>query len=956
MTYRNGLSSPLATLVENEGGHALSMFGGTIFTQAGRSDIGTLRDLRGKTLATSGISSLGSYQMQAHELAHAGVSLPQDATVLETGQPQDRAIEAVLVGRADAGFVRTGVIEAMVREGRLDASALKIVNSQTSAAFPYLRSTRLYPEWAIAAMPDIDGALALRVAAALLTLPHGGELAQGMGIQGFTIPANYHPVDDMLRELRLPPFDVAPEFSAGDVWNRYRGFLAVGLVGWSLILLVFALRLWRYNRRLKVKSAELRQSMNQLLDSETRQKAILHALGEGVCGADSDGRCSFINATALAMLQLNEQEVLGQDLYRLLHRSSADDRPVPASQCQSCLSLQDGLTRSQADWFLRKDGVGFPVWLTATPLIREQPSAGVIVAFRDISQDKAAEAELRKLSQAVEQSPVSIVITDLGGGIEYVNEFFVGNTGYRREELIGQNPRILSTGDTPATTYLAMWESLSAGATWQGEFINKRKDGSEFVEHAIVSPIRNAEGEIEHYLAVKQDITERKTAEDEIRYLAFYDSLTHLPNRRLLIERLRQALGGSASKQGLGALLLIDLDNFKTLNDTHGHAIGDILLQQIAPWIAGCLRPDDTLARLGGDEFVVMLESLGETATAAEAEARLICEKMNDALNQTFHFGEHEHHSSASVGVALFGVHSGAGAPDLDETIDTLLRQTDLAMYQAKAAGRNTFRFFDSEMQAVVSRRAALETDLRQGLVDEQFILYYQAQVDARGRLTGAEALVRWQHPKRGMVSPVEFIPLAEDTGLILPLGQWVLETACRQLAVWARQEATSHLSIAVNVSALQLRRADFVSQVLAVLERTAANPCRLKLELTESLLLDNVEEVIEKMRALKARGVGFSLDDFGTGYSSLSYLKRLPLDQLKIDQSFVRDVLFDPNDAAIARTIVALAQSLGLAVIAEGVETEAQRKLLAEFGCLAYQGYLFGRPGPVAALPCGLA
>ncbi|MBI4740430.1 MAG: EAL domain-containing protein [Betaproteobacteria bacterium] len=732
--------------------------------------------------------------------------------------------------------------------------------------------------------------------------------------------------------------------------------LAVGAALCSLVLLAVAARLWLSVRRLKVKRQPLGQSMDRLAESEARQKAILHALGEGVCGVDGEGRCTFINAAALAMLQREESEVLGQDLHGLLHRDRAAGQPYPAGACPAGLTLRDGLNRGQEDWFFRKDGAGFPVWLAVTPLSGERPSAGAILAFRDIGHKRAAEAEFRKLSQAVEQSPVSIVITDTEGRIDYVNEFCLDNTGYSREEVTGENPRIFSSGQTPPEVYSAMWEALLAGHTWQGEFVNRRKDGSEFVEHVVIAPIRDTGGRATHYLAVKQDVTERKAAEDEVRYLAFYDSLTHLPNRRLLLDRLQHALLSTARSRRQGALMLIDLDNFKTLNDTHGHAVGDRLLQQIAPWIAGCLREGDTVGRLGGDEFVVMLENLSEKPADAAAQVTVVGEKVVAALNQVFHFGESEHYCSASIGVTLFCGTGESGDQYADEVVDSLLRQADLAMYQAKAAGRNTLRFFDHAMQAVASARAAIETDLRQGIKEAQFALHYQAQVDAAGRLTGVEALLRWRHPRRGMVSPVEFIPVAEETGLILPLGLWVLETACRQLAAWAERAETAHLTVAVNVSARQFRRIDFVGQVLDVIGKTGACPGLLKLELTESMLLDNIEEIVGKMRALKARGVGFSHDDFGTGYSSLSYLKRLPLDQLKIDQSFVRDVLSDPNDAAIARTIVALGQSMGLAVIAEGVETVAQRNLLAQIGCYAYQGYLFGRPGPVESLETMLA
>jgi diguanylate cyclase (GGDEF)-like protein len=404
---------------------------------------------------------------------------------------------------------------------------------------------------------------------------------------------------------------------------------------------------------------------------------------------------------------------------------------------------------------------------------------------------------------------------------------------------------------------------------------------------------------------------------------------------------LQQALSASTRNGHIGALLFIDLDNFKVLNDTRGHDKGDLLLQQVAQRLTLCIRAGDCVARLGGDEFVLVLEDIGANHAEATAYARAVAEKILTLLNSAYDLAGQECHNSPSIGITLFPSHQS----DMDE----LMKQADLAMYESKKAGRNTLRFFNPQMQANITARAGLEKDLRQSVQLNHFVLFYQPQVDAAARITGTEALLRWQHPQLGLISPAVFIPLAEDTGLILPLGRWVLETACKQLALWAKNIATEHLSIAVNVSALQFRQADFVEQVASVVERSGANPYRLKLELTETLLLDHVEDIIAKITALKARGIGFALDDFGTGYSSLSYLKRLPLDQLKIDQSFVRDLLIDPNDAAIARTIVALANSLGLSVIAEGVETEEQRVCLAAQGCHAYQGYLFGKPVPVA-------
>lgn len=452
---------------------------------------------------------------------------------------------------------------------------------------------------------------------------------------------------------------------------------------------------------------------------------------------------------------------------------------------------------------------------------------------------------------------------------------------------------------------------------------------------------------------VYQDVTELHAATAEIEHLAFYDPLTGLPNRRLLMNRLQQATASSACSGRFGALLFLDVDHFKTLNDTQGHDIGDMLLCAVAQRLSGCVRVHDTVARLGGDEFVVMLEDLSEHAHEAAALSRNIGEKILHQLSQPYQLGTHSYSSSASMGLALFG------SSNLDAT--DLLKQADIAMYQVKSGGRNGMCFFDPHMQAAITARAQLETDLHAALRGEQFELYYQPQVEQGGRILGAEVLIRWQHPLRGMVSPLEFIPAAEESDLIIPIGRWVLRTACLQLAVWQGIAHCSTLKLAVNVSARQFRRPDFVATVMQVLHETGACAHLLKLELTESLVLVDVNDTISKMRELKALGVQFSVDDFGTGHSSLAYLTNLPLDQLKIDQSFVRNIGIQSSDGVIVQTIIGMARNLALEVIAEGVETQAQLDFLARHGCTLYQGYLFGKPTPlpgfeallVTVLPC---
>lgn len=432
-------------------------------------------------------------------------------------------------------------------------------------------------------------------------------------------------------------------------------------------------------------------------------------------------------------------------------------------------------------------------------------------------------------------------------------------------------------------------------------------------------------------------ITERKEAEEKIHTLAYYDALTHLPNRRLLMDRLHRAASVSARNNHFDAVLFLDLDHFKTLNESKGYDVGNLLLLEVARRLESISRDGDTVARLGSDEFVIVLEALSIDQGVAAAQAEMVAGKIQAALSQPYRLNDLTHHITLSIGIVLFR--------GQQENVEDLLKHAEVAMYQAKTAGRNSIRFHDREMQAALETRAEMESELRQAIDLHQLRLYYQVQVDSLGRPLGAEALVRWAHPERGLVSPMHFIPLAEETGLILPMGLWILQTACAQLKAWQQNAQTRELSLAVNVSAKQFRQAEFVEQVQRVLLESGAKPSNLKLELTESILLENVDEIISKMRELKVLGVRFSLDDFGTGYSSLQYLKRLPLDQIKIDQSFVRDISQDANDAAIVQTIIAMSKALGLKVIAEGVETKVQQEFLEGHGCHAFQGYLFGKP-----------
>jgi diguanylate cyclase (GGDEF)-like protein/PAS domain S-box-containing protein len=668
------------------------------------------------------------------------------------------------------------------------------------------------------------------------------------------------------------------------------------------------------------------------------------------------------------------------------------------------------------------------------------------------------------LSKAVEQAADAVVITGADGRILYVNPMFTAMTGYSSLEAVGQNPSVLKSGRHSEAFYRQMWETIRSGRVWDGEMVNRCKDGRLYNEEMRIAPVLDSTGEIVSYIAIKRDVTERirttqalaeseelyrtafqtsldaitinrmsdgmyiavnraffeimgyepeevvgrtslamdvwvnpldrrnlietlgrdshcrdleaqfraksgrvfwglisasvieiggvpcnlsvirdvsnnKLAEEKIRNLALFDPLTGLPNRLLLAERLEQALVTGSRSLQRRALLFVDLDNFKTLNDSLGHHVGDLFLQESSRRITGCIRKGDTAARLGGDEFVVMLEGLSEVLELAVAQARMVGEKILTAIGQPYRLEDRDWRITSSIGITMFKEDNGGAAE--------ILKQADLAMYQAKSQGRNTIRFFSPVLQAAVNARASLESELRSAIGAGQLELHYQPQGD-HGRFIGSEALVRWRHPERGLLPPATFIPLAEETGLILPLGDWVLKTACEQIAAWSRNEAAASLSVAVNISARQLRQPHFVKDVLAALNRAEANPRNLQLELTESMLLDDIDDTVAKIKELRNHGVRFSLDDFGTGYSSLSYLKRLPLDQLKIDRSFVHDILTDCISAAIAQSVISLGRAINLPVIAEGVETEKQREFLLCLGCQLFQGYLFSRPLPL--------
>ncbi|MFZ2852983.1 MAG: EAL domain-containing protein [Rhodocyclaceae bacterium] len=731
------------------------------------------------------------------------------------------------------------------------------------------------------------------------------------------------------RKLERYPFYVLAALARQDVLAGWRmGALVVGFSGLLLLALLSALllRLRHSERRESRMLAELSESEEAFRHLFEKQSDPILLLKDG---AFVD--CNTATLTLLAYPSkaefLNRKPADISPLYQPDGRSSAEK----AAELIAA-TLQAGYRRFE--WLhIRADGSEVPVEVTLT-LVTLRGETILHTLWRDITERQAADRRLRLLASVFEHSGEAILISDRDNRILEVNQTFTQLTGYSADEVRGQNPRILSSGRMQPEGYRAMWQAIENDGYWQGEVWDRRKDGSCYPKWLTISVIRGHHDAVEYYIGNFIDISERKATEDRINHLAHHDTLTGLPNRYKLHGRLVQALASTRRDGRTLALLFIDLDRFKNINDTLGHHVGDELLREVAARLLTCVRESDVVARLGGDEFVVVLTDVEIPAVGRVAE------KILRALARPFRIAGNELRSAGSIGIAVF--------PEDGGSVEVLMQNADTAMYHAKAMGRNNVKFFTVSMNTEARVRHEMEGALHLAIERQEFLLHFQPQVDSRQRVIGAEVLLRWQHPERGIVPPGDFIPLAEETGLILPIGDWVLKEACRQLERWSHTAWASDLPLAVNVSARQFRQTDFVRQVRRVLEESGAKPGCLKLELTESLVLDDIGDTIGKMRAIRQLGVSFSMDDFGTGYSSLAYLTRLPLDQLKIDRSFVTNLPDDKSDAIIAQTVITMGRSLGLSVIAEGVETEAQRDFLERHDCHAYQGFLFSRPLPL--------
>ncbi len=671
-----------------------------------------------------------------------------------------------------------------------------------------------------------------------------------------------------------------------------------------------------------------------LAESERNFRALAENASDGIF-VIRDGTIVFVNHRALKFSGYKADEVLNTPMIRYVH---PDYLALVEERYRRRLAGEEVPSRYEL-CVVGRNGERLPVEVTAS-MTTWHGNAADLVSMRDIRDRILAEAQMRKLSGALQQAADAVTITDRNGVIEYVNPAFENITGFARDQVIGLTPAIVKSGRQGEQFYRQLWECISRGDVFTDVFINRRKDGSLYYEEKCITPLKNEQGLITHFIATGKDISERIRTQERLEHLAHHDSLTGLPNRVLFLDRLKQSLARARWSHHVVALMFIDLDRFKGVNDTLGHDAGDELLRELSGRLEHTLRERDTLARLGGDEFAVLLDDL-----ATEGEVADLADKLLAGFREPFLIRRRELFVTASIGISLF--------PADGETVGTLLKNADIAMYKAKDLGKNTYQFYAAEMSTRAFERLTLETSLRRALARKQFELYYQPQVDLEtGHVIGFEALLRWNHPDMGLVSPTEFVGLLEDTRLILPVGHWVLEDACVQAHAWCAQ-MPEHWWVTVNVSGLQLGGGEtFLETVNEVLAETGLDPERLELEITESVLMHDTDRALQTLEALNQHGVRLAIDDFGTGYSSLAYLKRFAIDTLKIDRTFVRDVPDDADDRAIVRSIIALAHSLNLSVVAEGVESERQLDFLRHQGCEAAQGYLISAPLPAAAVP----
>lgn len=918
LNHRGLVQSPLVTLINQVGPFELQSFGGVIFTRPD-SAISSLEDISNNKIAAVSTDSLGGYQMQAYELLKVGNDIGSKPSLLvKTGMPHSKVIESVLNGEAEVGFVRDSVLEGLINDGKLNSNQFKIINKQVSNNSPYLVSTKLYPEWPVTVTMKVDEHFSRSLTIALLSLEPNHHAAVAAKIHGFTSPAVYEGVEDVLRELRMPPFDVTPQFTLKDFWNRH--FIVLSTLITVLLLLGTTLLSLLY-----LQTRRVHQSLSRFATLFELSPEPIWLLKEGV----------FVDCNTVAVTLLgfqDKKEVLGKgplDLSPEYQLGGISSKTVAEDKIRNAQK-----ETQRFDWIhSTPTGENIVVKINLAP-IRLDGTNMLLSVGHDVT-DLVKNQEQQSLASSVfTHAKEGILITDPSGTILNVNDTLVATSGYGRDELIGNNPRILQSGKQAKEYYSEMWNSIATYGYWTGEIVNKRKDGLEYPGILTISSVRDGDNKITNYVGHFTDITHLKDQESKLRELAHFDPLTKLPNRNLKALRLNQAISQCRRNKHSLAVAFIDLDGFKEINDKYGHSVGDELLIAISQNMSGALRTGDTLARLGGDEFVAILTELEKVEDADVILRRILVSASAEVATSVGQL-----HLSASIGVTIF--------PQDASDADQLIRHADIAMYQAKLAGKNRFHYFDVGQDQSAQARMTVLSQVEEALSLNQFVLYYQPKVNMRtGKIVGVEALIRWLHPERGLIPPMEFLPYLENHTVELEVGDWVISEAFRQCSAW--KKIGLNMKISINISANQLQSSSFVHDLSTHLNQNPdVLPSNIELEILESAALSDIKRTSSILKEFEALGIGFALDDFGTGYSSLSYLRQLPAELIKIDQSFVRDMLEDSDDLAIVEGVVGLATSFRRKVIAEGVETLAHGNALLSLGCELAQGYVISRPKP---------
>lgn len=935
----NRLSGALATMVMRQGDRGVHGIGGVIIRRQERNDLLTLEHLKNKRIAIAGRHYLGTYMAPAAELLRAGVNL-DTLTWVETTQPVDQVVTSVLNGRADAGFVRTNVLEELEREGKLAPGELAVINPIAHPGFEYRSSTRLYPDWPFLAVAHVDTHISQRVSAALMELKPDHEAAVAAGIFGFTIPADYSTVEQAMRDLRMEPFNAAPQINWQDVWRRYQQWI-IGLASLGFLNTLLALGLVMHRRRLLQTQSHLEKERHQLSATTERLNYLMDSspvMFYTLRVTHNRTEPTWVGTNIQRLMGYTPEEALQYDWWRThIH---PDDRADAVAQLRNLHRLGE---IKHTFRFAHANGTYY--WFHNELRLLRTPSGEMeaLGIWRDITDAKRHEDGLRLAASVFDNSYDGIIITDATHRIVDTNPAFSRITGMAEEDVLGLPLAALATDDdTQAERLEHMPRVLATQGHWQGELVLRRKTGQPLVCAMSVSAVRNSSHQTGHHVAVFSDISHVKAHQAELDRLAHYDPLTGVPNRRMLADRLVQAVERAKRSGHSLAVCYLDLDDFKPVNDRLGHAVGDQLLIGMTHRLQATLRAHDTLARLGGDEFVLLLTDL-DPPDGWQG----ILERVLDAVQQPMALGDASATVSASVGVTVF--------PADDADADTLLRHADQAMYRAKQAGRNRCHLFDMAQDKEVQVQREQLIRLQQALDNGEMVLFYQPKVDLdSGAVVGAEALIRWNHPEQGLLPPGAFLWQVTGSELEITMGEWVIETALNQLDTWKAQPEglPPGFCVSVNLSGHQLLKPGFHGWLqTALMTHKRLSEGELELEILESAAIADMKTAARVMADCCALGVRFALDDFGTGYSSLAYFRTLPVDMIKIDQSFVRDMLHDADDHGIVQSVVYLAHAFHRPVIAEGVETLEHAAALLRLGCYLAQGYGIARPMPAEQL-----